>query len=195
MSASSSPTSPSLTIPAAGMRSVFGFAGSLTVLAGVVIGLSSAIILNAGGSEILHLALGGGFALLALAVFDFRLLALVKWAAAVPTMALAAIFTLQGLAEITQSALLVNIAYAGLGQIGEKVLGDIFIAWCVALVFFDSSGRTRWLGFATLAVIAAVEVYFYAMRASGGDVNDALKLLYVPLFVWLSLESWKRRAV
>ena len=195
MSAITSHVYSPLNTQARGMRSVLGFAGSLIVLAGVVIGLSSAIILNAGGSEILHLALGGGFVLLALAVFDFRQPAWVKWGAAVPMMILAGIFTIQGLADLTRSPLLADIAYANLGQTGEKLLGDIFIAWCLALVIFDSTGRTRWLGFACIAVVVVVEVYFYWTQATGGDVNDALKLLYAPLFIWLALESWKRKAI
>jgi hypothetical protein len=180
---------------AGAIRSLSGLAGSLIVLAGVVIGLSSAIVFNAGGSEILHLALGGGFVLLALSVFDFRLFRWVQWGAAVPITILAVIFTLQGLADLTRWPLLADVAYATLGQVGEKVLGVIFIAWCLMLVLFDSTGRLRWFGLACITVVAMVEVQFYWVRVTGGDINDALKLLYVPLFVWLALESWKRREI
>ena len=39
---------------------------------------------------------------------------------------------------------------------------------------------------AALTIIGAVEVYGYAMQATGGAANEALKLLYVPLFIWLA---------
>jgi hypothetical protein len=175
------------------MRSVLGLAGSLVILAGVVTGLSCAILLNAGGSEILHVALGAGFVLLAISVFDFRPAVWVKVIAAVAMLLLAVIFFLQGLSDLTNSPLLAKIAYAELGQSSEKLLGYLFIAWCLALALVDSTSRSRWLGMATIVVIMGVEAYSYAMRATGGQVIDALKLLYVPVFVWLAIESGKRK--
>jgi hypothetical protein len=44
-----------------------------------------------------------------------------------------------------------------------------------------------------IAVAVCVEVYGYTVAASGGEASPVLKLLYIPIFVWLLAESWKSR--
>jgi hypothetical protein len=175
------------------MRSPRGLAGSIVVIAGIVFGLGAGIVFNAGATEILHVALGIGFLLFAIAVFDFRLPRVINWIACIGIGALALIFLLQGVAEISKSAELAQLAYGILGQRLEKALGYLFLGWCLAVVLRDSAGGTRALGIAALLVVMAVEIYGSIGAMTGLPVNEALKLLYVPVFVWLALESRKAR--
>ena len=56
------------------MRSPRAVAAALILLLGVPLALIAQIALGGGAENVLHLAMAGGFLLLALAVFDFRLL-------------------------------------------------------------------------------------------------------------------------
>jgi hypothetical protein len=50
------------------------------------------------------------------------------------------------------------------------------------------------LGAAALAAIFCVEAYGFALIGNGGEAPGLLKLLYLPLFAWLLLESLKPAA-
>ena len=173
------------------MRSLPAFAGCVVLLLGVPIGFASSILVDAGASAILHVALGACFLLIASAVFDYRLRPWMNWVGGVGIAAAGIVFLLQGISDIIQSQPFASFAYGVLGQYLEKALGYVFILWCVALAFFDSHGRTRLVGFATLALVIVVEVYSYTVAFSGGAPPEILKLLYLPMFVWLAIESWK----
>jgi hypothetical protein len=167
------------------------FAGAIILLLGVPIGFASSILFDAGASAILHIVLGACFLLIASAVFDFRLPPWMNWTGGVGIAAAGVVFLLQGISDIIHSQPFANFAYGVLGQYLEKALGYAFILWCIALVFFDSRGRPRLAGFAALALLIVVEIYSYAVVFSGGVPSEAVKLLYLPLFIWLMLEGWK----
>ena len=125
------------------MRSPRVFVGAGILLLGVPIALLSSILFDAGASAILHIALGASFLLIASAVFDFQLPPWMNWVGGAGIAAAGVVFLLQGISDIVQSQPFATFAYGVLGQYLEKVLGYVFILWCVALVFFDSRGRTQ----------------------------------------------------
>jgi hypothetical protein len=173
------------------MRSWKAVAGAVTVFIGLVLAILVGLVAVSGDSAVLHLALGVGFALFASAVFDFsvpRWLTILGSAAAA---LLAAIFALQGLADLT-GGWLSSFAYGVLGQGLEGWLGYAFIVWCVGLVASDSTGWTRLLGVVVLAAVAGVEVYSFIVRVRGGIPPGVLRLVDLPLFVWLALEGSRR---
>jgi hypothetical protein len=171
------------------VQSARGAAAMVVLLAGVAVALAVAILIGEGAEAIIHIVLGLGFALLALAVFDFRLPAWITIAAAIGIALLAAIFLLQAASDLTHAPPLTYLAFDLLGQRLEKILGYVFLLWCLALVGLDSRGWRRGFGFAVLAVVVAVEGYSTATVAGGGEASAALKLLYLPVFGWLLLES------
>ena len=175
------------------MRSARGVAAAIILLVGVALALAVAILIGNGAEPIVHIALGLGFGLLAFAVFDFRLPTWITIAAAIGIGLLAMIFLLQAASDLTHVAPLTYLAFDLLGQRLEKILGYVFLLWCLALVFIDSHGWTRVVGFVVLAVVVVVEGYSLAVAATGGEASAVLKLLYLPVFVWLLLESLKPR--
>jgi hypothetical protein len=173
------------------MRSSKVFAGSILLLASVPVALAAEVLVGAGASAIFHLALGFSFGLFAWGAGDFRLPTWL-W---LPCMAgvgvLALVFLLQGLADVTASAALADLAYASLGQRLERGLGYVFLAWCAGILVWGSAGRARIFGIAALTLIIGIELHAVAAPWFGLTANGALKLLYLPLFAWLLLESLK----
>jgi hypothetical protein len=163
------------------------------LLLGVPLALITATALGGGAENVLHLAMGASFLLLAFAVFDFRLPTWINLTACAATGVLGAIFLLQGASDLMHSASLQHLAYAVLGQRVEKMLGYAFLLWCVAMLFRDSVGRTKVLGVVVLAAILCMEIYSIVTAYRGGETPGVLKLFYLPLFVWLLLEGMKRR--
>jgi hypothetical protein len=160
----------------------------------VALALVTGIVFGDGAENVIHLALGASFLLLAFAVFDFRLPTWINWVASAATGALAVIFLLQVASDLAHSASLQHLAYAVLGQRLEKVLGDAFLLWCVALLFRDSTGRTKILGVVVLVTIFFIEIYNIVTAYVGGDAPGVLKLFYLPLFIWLLLEGIEQRS-
>jgi len=170
------------------MRSVRGFVGAVVLLLGVPAAIATAAL--GGSAEVaIHFALGVSFLLLASAAFDYRLPRLISLAACISIGALGAIFLLQGVSDALQSAELRRIAYEILGQRLEKVLGYVFLAWCVAILVMDSSGWRRVFGAAALSAVLGAEVY----GVMNAPAPEALKLVYLVVFVWLALESARKR--
>jgi hypothetical protein len=176
------------------MQSPRGFAGSIVLIAGVVLALASGIIFNAGASEIIHVAMGLSFLLLASAVFDFRVPRAVNLIAAVSMVALALIFLAQAVADLSGSTAIAGIAYGVLGQLLERALGYVFLGWCIVVVLGHSTGWQRIVGFVVLLIVMASEIYTSAVSMTGGEAPVTLKFLLLLLFVWLALESSKPRA-
>ncbi|MEX0852174.1 MAG: hypothetical protein WD036_02670 [Bauldia sp.] len=174
------------------MRSPRGFAAAIVLLSGVALA-AFAVALGHGAEAIVHLALGASFLLIAPAVFDFRLPTWLTWAAGAAIGGLAVVFLLQGASDLTGFVPLTHLAYDILGQRLEKVLGYAFLLWCVAVVLIDSDGNTKRFGIVVVAAVLGVEIYAYAIAYLGGAAAGILKLLYLPLFVWLLLESRKPR--
>jgi hypothetical protein len=175
------------------MRSPRGVAAALILLLGVSLALVAAIALGDGAENVIHVTLAASFLMLAFAVFDFRLPTWINLAASAATGALAAIFLLQGAGDLTHSASLQHLAYQVLGQRVEKVLGYAFLCWCVAMLFSDSTGKTKAFGLVVLVALFFVEIYTIVTTYGGGEAPGVLKLLYLPLFIWLLLESKQRR--
>jgi len=99
----------------------------------------------------------------------------------------------QGASDLAHWASLQHLAYEVLGQRLEKVLGDAFLLWCVAMILRDSTGRTKILGVVVLVTIFFVEIYSMVTAYVGGEAPGFLKLFYLPLFVWLLLEGIEPR--
>lgn len=175
------------------MRSPRAFAAGLILLLGVPLALITAMVFGDGAETVIHFALAASFLSLAFAVFDFRLPIWINLAACGAVATLAAIFLLQGVSDLAHSASLRVLAYDVLGQRLEKTLGYVFLLWCAAMLLGDSSGRTRVLGGLVLGTVLSVEIYSIVTTYVGGGTSDLLKLLYIPLFVWLLLEGMKRR--
>ncbi|WP_423067467.1 hypothetical protein [Devosia sp. CN2-171] len=175
------------------MRSKSGLAGALVLIAGVPAALGSAIAFNgAGASEIIHVALAVSFLLFAVAVFDFQLALWLRWIFVVGISVLAAIFLVQAVADLARSTEIKGIAYGVLGQVLEKWLGYLFIAWCAVICFIRSVGILRIVGLLALALVVGTEIYGFTVRASGEAPPQALKFLYLPLIAWLGVLSLSR---
>lgn len=172
------------------MRSPKALAGSVIVLLGLPLAVVASAIAGSGDSMVLHLALGIGFAILAVAVLDFRTPRWLNPAASVATAVLAAIFALQGIADLA-GGWVSTLAYEILGQGLEGWLGYVFVGWCVGLLAADTTGWTRTVGTVVLAAVVAVEVYNLIARVSGEVPPAVLRLVDLPLFVWLAIEGAK----
>jgi hypothetical protein len=166
-------------------------AGAAVLLLGVPVAFLANELTGKGASEILHLALGVSFLLLAVAAFDFALPGMITLLSAVSIGTLGVIFLLQAVSELTHSASLGGVAYGVLGQSLERVLGYAFLLWCGAVVLWDSQGATRLLGGFVLTIAVGAEIYGTAAGFRGGEASPALKLLTLPLFVWLFVEGLK----
>lgn len=176
------------------MRSPRAAVGALALLLGVPIAFASAIILGQGAELIIHVALCVSFLMLAWSAFDFKM---PVWIAAIACLAigvLGIVFALQAASEALRSEELRHLAYDVLGQQLEKVLGYAFLLWCIALLCLASTGATRIFGAVTLAIALGVEIYSFVTINAGGQPSEALKLLHLPVFVWLLLEGLKRTA-
>lgn len=175
-------------------RSPRAVLAALILLLGVALALVTGVVFGDGAENVIHLALAASFLLLAFAVFDFRLPKWINWTASTAIGALAAIFLLQGVSDLAHSASLQHLAYAVLGQRLEKVLGYAFLLWCVAMLFTDSTGRTKILGVVVLVTIFCIEMYSMVIAYVGGEAPGVLKLFYLPLFIWLLLEGISPRS-
>lgn len=173
------------------MRSPRGFAAALILLAGAALAGLIAAASGAGAENVVHLTFAASFLVLAIAVFDFKLPPWINLGGCAATGALAAIFLLQGTSDLVHSTSLQQLAYEALGQRMEKILGIGFLLWCAAMLLLDSTGNTRILGTVVLVVILCAEIYIVTVESMAGEAPGFLKLLYLPLFVWLLLESRK----
>ncbi len=175
-----------------GMRSPCMAAAAIVLLGGVPLALGVAIGFGAGAEPIIHAALGTSFVLFAFGVFDFGLPRWISIAAAIVAGVLAEVFLLQGVSDLVPSGALRHLAFDVLGQRLEKLLGYAFLLWCGCLLVMGSAGATGLLGALVFAVVVGAEAYGFYIAASGREAHGALKLLFLPVFVWLLMESVKR---
>jgi ABC-type transport system involved in cytochrome c biogenesis permease component len=87
------------------------------------------------------------------------------------------------------------VAYQVLGQWPEGLFPVLLILWFVAMLLFDSQGKTRILGFVALSIAVGFELYTYTLAYLGTPIEEQsqiLRLLMLPLFVWLLFESTKK---
>ncbi|HEV8365920.1 MAG TPA: hypothetical protein VGQ52_20560 [Gemmatimonadaceae bacterium] len=145
---------------------------------------------------VIHAMLALGALLVALATVDFRTPRWITLLGAISAAALAVIFVMQGLSELIHNQRLSDIVFRVLGQRIEGWLVDLFLLWCVAVWLRDSRGRTKAFGAVVLGVAVGVEIYANWLAFRGTSLNAVapmLKLVVLPPFVWLLLESKKAR--
>jgi hypothetical protein len=162
------------------MRSPTGFVAAAVFLAALPLTFAYQQVAGAGAEIVVHALLALGALLMAVATFDFNTPRWVRWAGSLSIGALAAIFFMQGMGQLTHNATLTHVAYQIFGQRAEASLVYLFLSWCVTLLMVDSRGRTQVLGF--VALFAAVV----------GIAVAELKVLSRLPFVWLLFESRKR---
>jgi hypothetical protein len=153
------------------------------------------ILFGSGASTTIHLALGAGSVLLSFAVFDFKLPRWINWIGCVSAAALGAIFLLQGVALLIDNDSLTYLAYQMLGQWLEGLFPALLILWFVAMLLFDSQGKTRILGIVAVSIAVGFEVYTHTVAYLGTPIEtqpQMLRLLMLLPFVWLLLESTKK---
>jgi hypothetical protein len=80
-----------------------------------------------------------------------------------------------------------------LGQELESALVDGLLLWFVALLLGDSQGKTRLFGGAALALAVGSELYRHGLMYLSVEPAGILKLTMLLPFVWLLLESKKKR--
>ena len=173
------------------MRSPRGFLGSIVLLLALPVAVLTQVLLGSGSGVAMHVALAVGCTLLALAVFDFETARWIAWTGRAAAGAFAAIFLLQAASELMQNDSFSYFALQVLGNYPERILKTLFIFWLVAVLLTASQGKTRILGFAVMVVVVCVELYNYVLLFLGEA--PALTALYLLPFVWLLLESRKRK--
>lgn len=176
------------------MRSPRGFAAAVIFLAALPIAALYQVVAGGGAEVVVHLALALGAALMARAVFDFRTARWIAWTGSLATSVLAVIFLLQGVSELIRNESLTHLVYRVLDQRVEGWAGDLFVLWCIAVLFADSRGATRIVGAVALSLVAAMRAYAYYLSYQGtslGAQAPSLKVLSLLPFVWLLLETRK----
>jgi hypothetical protein len=177
------------------MRSPWGLLAGIVFLLAVPVALLCQILFGSGAGTTIHLALGAGSVLLSFAVFDFRLPRWINWIGCVSAAALAAIFLLQGVALLIHNDSLTYLAYQVLGQWPEGLFPALLILWFVAMLLFDSQGKTRILGFVAMSIVVGFEVYTHTLAYLGTPIEEQsqmLRLLMLLPFAWLLFESTKK---
>jgi hypothetical protein len=177
------------------MRSLRGLFAATAFLLVVPLAALGSIIFNLDAEITVHFVAATGFALLALAVFDF---ATPKWLACAACLAAsisALSYVLQGVSNVVPNDTLHYVAFQLLGQQLERVLPDVLIVWYVALLLTASRGKTRMLGIAIVAQLVGLELLGYGFSFFGGSLYDAAPFLKAAMllpFVWLAVESAKK---
>ena len=180
------------------MRSPRGYLGSLVLLLALPIAVLTQVLVGSGSAIAIHVALAAGCVLVALSAFDFGTPRWLAWVGRVSAGAFAAIFLVQAASTLIGNASFSHFANEVLGFWPEKVLLSLIAFWLVGVLLSASGGRTRIVGFVAMAVVVCVEAYvFFGLLFLGTNpfVETAVvKLAYLLPFVWLLLESGKRRS-
>jgi len=172
------------------MKSPKGFYGAIALLLVLPVAVVSAIAF--GDQETgLHLALAAGAFLQAAAIFDFDVPKPVNQLACAATALLGGIFLLQALSPLTASEAFYDFSYDTLGWL-EGLLTVVFVAWCFVMLLSDTSGKTRLLGLVTVPPLLVYAATLWATNlADIAAPPEAPKLLFMPVMLWLLLESRK----
>jgi hypothetical protein len=179
------------------IKSRRGLIAAIIFLSAIPVALLCQIIFGIEAELVIHLTFAVGFAFMALAVFDFQIPKWMNLTGGSVTASLAIIFLLQGVSQLIQNDSLTYIAFQILGQWLEAWLVKLLLLWFSALLLFDSSGRTRILGFIVMSIVLCTELfgYYLAFARSSLDAKAAvLKLLYLLPFVWLIFESKRKNS-
>lgn len=175
------------------MRSRYGFLAALVLLLALPIVILYQLFFANGTDTLIHVELALGAGLMALAVFDFKLPRWITWIGCLSMILLAVIFLVQGLSHLFQNDAFTYLAYPVLGP-QEGWLIDLFVCWCIALLLMASQGKSRILGIVAIIAVIGLEVYRYSLAYLGTAATglpQALRLIYLLLFVWLLFESKK----
>jgi len=178
------------------VRSRRGVMASIVLLAAVPAAALSQLFFD-GAAAVIHVALSIGFALIASSTFDFAMPRWICRTALTATGILSAIFLFQGIAEVVHNDTLSHIAFGISGQWLEAVLMDVFVLWCLALLLIASEGRSRILGAFAVPIALSLQIYTHALSYAEVPLearSEALKLLYLLIFVWILFESLKAPA-
>jgi hypothetical protein len=175
------------------IKSRAGLAASIVFLLLLPIAVVYQAFFDHGVEIVIHVVLATGAALLSLAVFDFKTPSWMASITSVSTATLAFIFMLQAISLAIPNDTLFYVAFRALGQGVEGWLGNLFILWSAAMLFFDSRGKTRILGFIVVPAAICEKVYEYVLLYRGEAAPDPLKVILLTLFVWFLLESTKKR--
>lgn len=176
------------------MKSQRGFFGGIIFLSAIPLAVLCQMIFGFDAELMIHLICAVGFAFVSLAVFDFKLPKSVNLIGSLAAGALAVIFLLQGVSQLAQNDSLKYFVFQFLGQRLEAVLVKLLLLWFVALLFFNSRGKTRILGFVVMTAVFCTEIYSYYLAYTGSSLDTEaaiLKILYLLPFVWLIFESGK----
>jgi hypothetical protein len=174
------------------IRSPLGLLAALAFLVGIPISFGWQILFGSGAGTMIHFVLAAGSVLLAFAVFDFKLPRWMNWIGCAAGVAVGSIFLLQAVALLIPNESLNYFAYEVLGQWPEGWLPDVIILWFVALLVFDSQGKSRILGIVAVSIAVCSELYSHILRFGGTSDTGSLKLLMLLPFVWLLFESTKK---
>ncbi len=128
-------------------------------------------------------------------MFDFHVPRPVNLVACAGTAVLGVIFLLQAISPMTSDDGFHDFAYDTLGQWLEGTLTLVFVIWCFVLLLSDSKDRTRLLGLVTVPLLLIYAAALWVTNLVDADQPPGiLKLLFMPVMVWLLLESRKPRA-
>ncbi|HEV7669668.1 MAG TPA: hypothetical protein VGS22_14185 [Thermoanaerobaculia bacterium] len=179
------------------MKSPRGFAAAIVFLSALPIAALCEAVLPGGGGEIaIHVMLALGAALMVPAAFDFQTPRWIAWTGSTAATFLAVTFLLQGVSTWTKNKSMMHLAYQVLGQRLEALAGNLFFAWCVAVLFIESRGATKVVGAVALALAVGVRGYAFYLSSLGrslGAEAPALQVLELLPFVWLVFEAKKKR--
>src|SRR5215203_4173849 len=174
------------------IRSPLGLLAALSFLVGVPISFGCQILFGSGAGTLIHFFLAAGSLLLAFSVFDVKLPRWMNWIGCAAGLALGSIFLLQAVSLLIPNESLHYIAYEVLGQWPEGWLPDVVILWLVAMLVFDSQGKSRIFGIVAVSIAVCSELYSHTLRFLGTSPTATLKLLLLLPFVWLLIESTKK---
>lgn len=175
------------------MRSPHGFFAALALLFTAPFALLGQAVFGINTEITVHFLLALTSGLVVLAVFDFELPQWITWLGCASSSAAGAVFLLQGVSVLIPNDALFYLAFRVLGQQLESAFIDGLILWFVGLLLGDSQGKTRLFGIAAVSIVVCSELYRNALAYLGAEPIDMLKAALLLPFVWLLLESAKRR--
>ena len=180
-----------------GMRSPRGFLGSIVLLLALPIAVLTQVLVGSGSGLAMHFALAAGCVLVSFSAFDFGTPKWIAWIGGISLIAFAAIFLVQNASALIGNESFSYFTDQVLGLWGEKLLLSLLTFWLVGMLLTASRGKTRILGFVAMAIVVCADAYVNLGLLYLGTnpflETPVLRLLNLPPFVWLIVESRKRR--
>lgn len=170
------------------MRSPTGAVSAITILLAVPLAFAAQTVSDGSAELVLHLVVGTGSLLLAVAMLDFRLGRVATAIGCTAAAAFGTIFLLQGLSQIVHNNALTFVAFDVLGQQIEKILPYLIFGWFLGLLVRGSGGKSKLLGAITLAIVIAVEIASI-LGPMVGFAIESQRILFLLPFIWLLVES------